>query len=94
MIIALALLGAAVVFLSIVVAILYWQIVRPMREQMNERITLHASQEVEAISRRADEIALMDKTNHLDVRGHIVRLSRRVEELEIVTFDRPTKVSA
>ncbi len=92
MIFAFCLLGTFVVFLAIVIAVLYFQVIRPMQRQLAERITAHPSEEVEAVSRRADEIALASKTNHLDIRGDIVRLARRVDELEIVANDRSTKV--
>lgn len=94
MIFALCLLGAGFVFLAIAVGLLYFQIIRPMKSQLAERSTLIPSQEVEAVSKRADELALVSKTNHLDVRGDIVRLARRVDELEIVAYERPTKEMA
>lgn len=88
---ALIILGASLTFLSIAFVAVLFCIVLPMREQMKERATAVPSEQVEAISKRADEIALNDRTNHLDVRGDIVRLVRRVDELEIVTYERPTK---
>ncbi len=94
MIFILCLLGAGFVFLAIALGLLYFQVVRPMQKQLTERPTPLPSPEVEAVSRRADELALVSKTNHLDVRGDIVRLARRVDELEIVTYDRPTKEMA
>lgn len=87
----LCLLGAAVVFLAIVVAAMYFQVIRPMQMRLAERPTAIPSEEVDAVSKRADELALVSKTNHLDLRGDIVRLARRVDELEIVTFNRQTK---
>jgi F0F1-type ATP synthase membrane subunit b/b' len=90
MIVILCLLGAAVVFLAIVVAFLYFQIVKPMQEQLAGRPTAIPSDEVEAVSKRADELALVSKTNHLDLREDIVRLNRRVEQLEIDVSERPT----
>lgn len=86
----LIILGASLTFLSIAFVAVVFIIVLPMRAQLSERVTLHSSEQVEAISRRADEISLMDKTNHLDVRGDIVRLSRRVEELEDMLGARAT----
>lgn len=90
----LIILGATILFVTIAFVAVVFNIVLPMREQLNERMTLHTSQEVDAISRRTDEIAPNDRTNHLDVRGDIVRLARRVDDLEIVAYDRPTKECA
>ena len=84
----LIILGASLLFVTIAFVAVVFNIVLPMREQLNARVTV---QEADAISKRTDEIALNDRTNHLDVRGDIVRLARRVDDLEIVAYDRPTK---
>lgn len=85
-------LASAVVFLTIAFVAVFFGIVLPMREELQNRQTAVPDEQIEAISKRADEFALTAKTNHLDAREDIVRLARRVEELEIVTYDRPTKV--
>ena len=85
MIVAFCLLGAVVVFLSIVVGVLYFQIVRPLRTQV-------ASIDADRIptSRRVQEVDKIVRVNHLDVREDVVRLARRVDELEDLLGARPT----
>lgn len=86
----LIILASTLVFVVIAFVATYFQIIRPMQEQLAERRTILPLAYDEAISKRADEIELVGKTNHLDVRGDIFHLSRRVAELEEMLSDRPT----
>jgi hypothetical protein len=87
----LLILGAGLLFLSIAFVAVLFCIVLPMREELKNRITAIPFEQVEAVSKRADEIALASKTNHLDVRGDVWRLNRRIEDLEIVAYERKTR---
>lgn len=87
----LLILGAGLLFLSIAFVAVLFCIVLPMREELKGRTTAIPSEQVEAVSKRADEIALMSKTNHLDVREDVVRLTRRMDDLEIVAYERKTR---
>jgi hypothetical protein len=87
----LLILGAGLLFLSIAFVAVLFCIVLPMREELKGRTTMIPAEQVEAVSKRADEIALVSRTNHLDVRGDVARLARRIDDLETVAYARETR---
>lgn len=82
---ALIILGASLTFLSIAFVAVYFNIVRPLQTQV-------ASIDAERIptSKRVQEVDKTVRVNHLDVREDVVRLARRVDELEDLFGARPT----
>lgn len=97
----LLILGATLILLMIAFVAVVFGIVLPMRAELNaakeeiaNRTTAIPSEQAEALSKRADEIARMSSVKHLDVRADIVRLTRRVDEIEQMVDNRPTLVSS
>lgn len=77
----LCILATTLLFLTIAFVAVYLGIIRPMQEQ------LAAREEVEAISQRTEELRMQSNVRHLDVREDVVRLHRRLSDVETKVSD-------